>query len=340
VCTEAGISKTSGATETFALTNPGAGVANFSADGDVSGATLHGTGLTTGSVLFSGAAGLVSQDNANLFWDGTNNRLGVGTAIPLFDLTVKKASGVVYSNVWSAANAGTAVMYAAAGPGEEVEGAFQAWGTASAHPGEVRWRADGPGLTFSRFQTVLAAPQVFEYDDGISTREFARFSDGVGGVIFNNGALDRDFNIKGDTNANLFYVDASTDRVGIGDSTPAALFTVGSGDLFQVATTGDITMNGDLTFLPTTDNTGSIGSNANRFKLVRAVTITSGDLGFDDDECPICHKAIEEHDAVILTAKARVFPTEGKSYIPTVPAHLSCLVVDALMRAVGMGGIQ
>jgi hypothetical protein len=38
--------------------------------------------LTTGSVLFSGAAGLVSQDNANLFWDDTNNRLGIGTASP------------------------------------------------------------------------------------------------------------------------------------------------------------------------------------------------------------------------------------------------------------------
>lgn len=38
--------------------------------------------LTTGSILFSGASGAVSQDNANLFWDDTNNRLGLGTNVP------------------------------------------------------------------------------------------------------------------------------------------------------------------------------------------------------------------------------------------------------------------
>ena len=40
------------------------------------GATL--SGLTQGSVLFAGASGVISQDNSNLFWDDTNNRLGIG----------------------------------------------------------------------------------------------------------------------------------------------------------------------------------------------------------------------------------------------------------------------
>jgi hypothetical protein len=34
--------------------------------------------LTTGSVLFAGPSGLISQDNTNLFWDDTNNFLGIG----------------------------------------------------------------------------------------------------------------------------------------------------------------------------------------------------------------------------------------------------------------------
>jgi hypothetical protein len=38
--------------------------------------------FTQGSVIFAGAAGLLSQDNANFFWDDTNNSLGVGTAAP------------------------------------------------------------------------------------------------------------------------------------------------------------------------------------------------------------------------------------------------------------------
>jgi hypothetical protein len=37
------------------------------------------TSATAGSVLFAGTSGVLQQDNANLFWDDTNNRLGIGT---------------------------------------------------------------------------------------------------------------------------------------------------------------------------------------------------------------------------------------------------------------------
>lgn len=40
------------------------------------------TALTTGSVGFIGASGALLQDNANFFWDDTNNRLGIGTNVP------------------------------------------------------------------------------------------------------------------------------------------------------------------------------------------------------------------------------------------------------------------
>lgn len=40
------------------------------------------TGFTPGSVLFIGASSVLSQDNSNLFWDDTNNRLGIGTTSP------------------------------------------------------------------------------------------------------------------------------------------------------------------------------------------------------------------------------------------------------------------
>ena len=50
--------------------------------GGLSTDSLTDTALTTGSVLFSGTGGLVSQKNANLFWDNTNNRLGINTTSP------------------------------------------------------------------------------------------------------------------------------------------------------------------------------------------------------------------------------------------------------------------
>ena len=48
----------------------------------LTGLTL--SGLTQGSVAFAGASGVISQDNSNLFWDDTINRLGVGINSGLF----------------------------------------------------------------------------------------------------------------------------------------------------------------------------------------------------------------------------------------------------------------
>jgi hypothetical protein len=46
------------------------------------GGTGTATAFTAGSVVFAGASGVYSQDNANLFFDDTNNRLGVVTNTP------------------------------------------------------------------------------------------------------------------------------------------------------------------------------------------------------------------------------------------------------------------
>ena len=46
------------------------------------------SGKTPGSILFAGAGGLIQQDNASLFFDDTNNRLGLLTAAPTRTLDV------------------------------------------------------------------------------------------------------------------------------------------------------------------------------------------------------------------------------------------------------------
>ncbi|MEI7890712.1 MAG: hypothetical protein WCI36_01965, partial [bacterium] len=60
------------------------------------GVTAGGTGtttaFTTGSMVFAGASGVYSQDNANLFWDNTNKRLGIGTASPAASLSILGAA--------------------------------------------------------------------------------------------------------------------------------------------------------------------------------------------------------------------------------------------------------
>jgi trimeric autotransporter adhesin len=56
---------------------------NLSVAGTITG-NLTGSvnpGFATGSVVFQGASGL-AENNANFFWDNTNNRLGIGTTTP------------------------------------------------------------------------------------------------------------------------------------------------------------------------------------------------------------------------------------------------------------------
>jgi hypothetical protein len=59
--------------------------------GGVSSNSLTVTTLTPGSVPFVGTAGLVTQDNPNLFWDDTNNRLGINTNTPGNSLDIHTA---------------------------------------------------------------------------------------------------------------------------------------------------------------------------------------------------------------------------------------------------------
>lgn len=50
-----------------------------------------------------------------------------------------------------------------------------------------------------------------------------------GAVVFNEGSGDYDFRIEGNGDANLFYVDAGNDRIGIGTATPSYKLSINAG---------------------------------------------------------------------------------------------------------------
>jgi hypothetical protein len=86
---------------------------NISLVGSVATLTIT-TALTTGSVPFIGASGALSQDNANLFFDDTNNRLGINTNAPTTAIDVfgsgiiERLNGTSTNNAFLGfANAGT-----------------------------------------------------------------------------------------------------------------------------------------------------------------------------------------------------------------------------------------
>lgn len=53
------------------------------------GGTGTNTTFTSGSVVFAGGSGIYTQDNANLFWDDSNDRLGIGTNAPTVGIHLK-----------------------------------------------------------------------------------------------------------------------------------------------------------------------------------------------------------------------------------------------------------
>ncbi|MDP8212913.1 MAG: hypothetical protein P9X22_06460, partial [Candidatus Zapsychrus exili] len=60
--------------------------------GDLSGSV--NLALMKGSVVFGDTDGSATEDNANLFWNDTDNYMGIGTAVPTGKLTVKSATDV------------------------------------------------------------------------------------------------------------------------------------------------------------------------------------------------------------------------------------------------------
>ena len=102
-----------------------------------------------------------------------------------------------------------------------------------------------PGLAFaSDLNTGIYSPSADQL--AIATNGVERVEWGTSEVVFNDGGTNYDFRIEGDTVDSLFFVDASTDRVGLGTSSPQTLLHL------QATTKPSITL---------TENTG-YGDNA------------------------------------------------------------------------------
>lgn len=102
------------------------------------------TNLTAGSIPFIGASGLLSQNNSNLFWDSTNNRLGLGTTVP---------AARIHARVAGTINTQTTVLHLTDTSGGTTNGAaidfsYSASNILNARIGAVSVSGGGASLTF------------------------------------------------------------------------------------------------------------------------------------------------------------------------------------------------
>jgi hypothetical protein len=94
-----------------------------------------------------------------------------------------------------------------------------------------------------------------------------------GGLIVNEGGNDSDTRIEGDTDTNLFFVDAGVDRVGIGENAPDYKLDVNGSFGFTPGNSVTPVDNGDVTF-STPNNTTLRVSHKGNDGVVRTVDLT------------------------------------------------------------------
>jgi len=83
--------------------------------------------MTSGSVLFAGASGLVSQSNASLFWDNSNGRLGIGTNSPVQALQLSRTDSNTIATFTNAVTGTTSSSLRSTGTAVSESGVYEAW---------------------------------------------------------------------------------------------------------------------------------------------------------------------------------------------------------------------
>lgn len=135
----------------------------------------------------------------------------------------------------------------------------------------------------------------------VETAGTERVEFGTTEVVFNDGGENYDFRIEGDTNVNLLFVDASTDRVGIGSSAPDDLLHL-SADNTLVGSDWSLAKN--LIRIEDTDTNQAIGQ-------------VSGGIVFEGNDSNAGAAGVQ----AVITANADSSSGGGQLRFHTAPAN-------------------
>ncbi|MBI3458654.1 hypothetical protein HY061_00085, partial [Candidatus Azambacteria bacterium] len=186
------------------------------------GGTGTSTILTPGSLVFAGASGIYSQNNTNLFWDDTNNRLGIGTAAPAATLHVSGTSAIF--GVGEAGTPTATTLRGAAATGTDIAGAnltFDASnGTGTGGSGAFVFRTAPTGSTGATANTLTERMRI----------------DNAGNVGIGTATPGTLLTVRSSTTGNVLAIRNTSDNA----------------NTFAIADTGNVLSSGTLTLSPLT----------------------------------------------------------------------------------------
>ena len=226
--------------------------------GGLSTNSLTDTALTLGSVLFAGAAGLVTQDNSAFFWDDTNNRLGLNTVTPSNTLDIHFAGTGASVGINNTAGNQSAIVFANSGTnkwriGNSATNSFEIYNNALA--------SNAVSIsTASNSVSFLASIKIQQGAGFAGVAGYNGIGCDAGGFFFELGTSTNNpyFNFIGLTGARTFtYPDASGTLALT--SNLASYLPLSAGNSFPL--TNDLTVQGGINltrganaFIGTTDN--------------------------------------------------------------------------------------
>jgi hypothetical protein len=204
-------------------------------------------------------------------------RIGPGSTQPL--ATVPFGANVHFDGIAPTPNAGTYHGVAIVSRGGDVFGGAAA---EALHFYSAGWNSSasithgvsgfGSSLTLSGSDDIIISAAARGVVYGETSAELQAGGGGLqrliaktNELVINDIGIDYDFRVEGDTNANLFFVDASTERIGIGTSSPGSLLHVkgsATGTTLQV----EGSASGDYTALQASNPSGAqiqVASNGN-----------------------------------------------------------------------------
>lgn len=221
---------------------------------------------TPGSVLFIGSGSVLAEDNANFFWNDSDNRLGIGTATPGYPLDVSGVNNATrFTNTGpigtGEANARNHFTQYNAGTDAQTTGWIAAAFGDTTSPRVVIGQADTSAYIGAHSGNLDAWANLCLQNGGGSLGIGAITSPGTNAKLEVNGAGFTDYAIFSDYST-------ATLRIGTSGSNTIRMYTDGA-QPFTITGAGGIFFGS--TASPLVDNTQALGGGSNRFSNIFSI---------------------------------------------------------------------